>query len=115
MTAKAPALKALLKSPEWRNLISYVGACASAPIVYVESLYRQGGAIDPQTRLHCDTFHSTTKAWIYLNDLRENAAAFNYVPGTHRLTPQILARQAAMSPGSSASVHQITCHVRFPI
>src|SRR5947209_9004121 len=115
MTAKAPALKALLKSPEWRNLISYVGACASAPIVYILSLYRQGGAIDPQTRLHCDTFHSTTKAWLYLTDVRENEGAFTYVPGSHRLTPQKLDWQHEMSLGASASEDQETREGSFRI
>ncbi len=87
---KIPALKKVLNSSEWRNLIDYVGGCSSTPIVYIQTLFRRGGAIDPQTRLHCDTFHSTTKAWLFLTDVRENEGAFTYVPGSHKLTPQKL-------------------------
>jgi hypothetical protein len=90
VTAQMPALKALLNSPEWLNLIAYVGGCRSTPLVYVQSLFRQGGEIDPQTRLHCDTFHPTTKAWLYLTDVRENEGAFTCVPGSHKLTPEKL-------------------------
>jgi len=95
--AKIPALKELLHSPDWRNLIAYVGACSSPPLVYIQTLYRQGGMIDPQTRLHADTFHSTTKAWLFLTDVRENEGAFTYVPGSHRLTPEKLEWQHQMS------------------
>ena len=87
---KIPALKQVLHSPEWRHLIDYVGGCSSTPIVYIQTLFRRGGAIDPQTRLHCDTFHSTTKAWLFLTDVHENEGAFTYVPGSHKLTPQKL-------------------------
>jgi hypothetical protein len=90
MTSKIPALKTLLSSPDWRNLVAYVGGCSSNPLVYIQSLYRQGGEIDPQTRLHADTFHSTTKAWLYLTDVNMNEGAFTYVPGSHKLTPEKL-------------------------
>lgn len=90
LTAKIPALREVLNSSDWRALIAYVGACPSTPLVYIQSLYRRGGEIDPQTRLHIDTFHATAKAWLYLTDVYENEGAFTYVPGSHRLTPQKL-------------------------
>jgi len=90
ITAKLPALRELLHRPDWRNLIAYVGGCSSPPLVYIQTLLRQGGILDPQTRLHIDTFHSTTKAWLFLTDVRENEGAFTYVPGSHKLTPQKL-------------------------
>ena len=89
-TSKLPALKALVNLPEWRGLIAYVGACLSRPLIYIETIHRQGGTSDPQTKLHADTFHSTAKAWFYLTDVRENEGAFTYVPGSHKLTPQKL-------------------------
>ena len=96
-TSKLPALKALVSLPEWRGLIAYVGACLSRPLIYIETIHRQGGSSDPQTKLHADTFHSTAKAWFYLTDVRENEGAFTYVPGSHKLTPERLAWQHRMS------------------
>lgn len=115
LTAKAPALKTLLNTPDWRHLIAYVGACASPPLIYIQSLYRRGGDIDPQTRLHCDTFHSTTKAWLYLTDVRENEGAFTYVPGSHRLTPEKLAWHHRVSQEASASQDQETREGSFRV
>jgi hypothetical protein len=96
-TSKVPALREVLNSPDWRNLIAYVGGCSSPAIVYIQSLYRQGGVSDPQTRLHSDTFHSTAKAWLFLTDVRENEGAFTYVPGSHKLTTEKLEWQYQMS------------------
>jgi hypothetical protein len=88
--SKIPALNKVLDSPGWRSLIAYVGGCLSPPLVYIQTLYRQGGSSDPQTKLHSDTFHSTTKAWLFLTDVRENEGEFTYVPGSHRLTAERL-------------------------
>jgi hypothetical protein len=88
--SKLPAFKEVLNSSDWRNLIAYVGGCSSPPLVYIQTLYRQGGVSDPQTRLHSDTFHSTAKAWLFLTDVRENEGAFTYVRGSHKLTAEKL-------------------------
>ena len=113
--AEIPALREVLTSREWRHLINYVGGCASVPVVYIQSLFRRGGAIDPQTRLHSDTFHSTTKAWLYLTDVKENAGAFTYVPGSHKLTPEKLQWQHRMSLQASGSDDQETREGSFRI
>src|SRR6201999_4381646 len=105
-TTAMPALKDLLNRPEWLNLIAYVGGCRSTPLVYLQTLHRRGGDIDPQTRLHCDTFHPTTKAWLYLTDVHENEGAFTYVPGSHRLTAQKRAWHHRVSQEASTSQDQ---------
>ena len=115
LTAKIPALKQVLNSKEWRALVAYVGACPSTPLVYVQSLYRRGGEIDPQTRLHLDTFHSTAKAWLYLTDVREHEGAFTYVPGSHRLTPQKLEWLLSDQPHAKDSADQETREGSFRI
>ncbi len=89
-TAKMPAVGKVINSRDWRNLIAYVGGCASTPLFYIQTLIRRGGEVDPQTHLHLDTFHSTCKAWLFLTDVRPNEGAFTYVPGSHRLTQQKL-------------------------
>jgi hypothetical protein len=114
-TSSMPALKEALNSPDWRNLIAYVGGCSSPPLVYIQSLYRQGGVSDPQTRLHSDTFHSTTKAWLFLTDVRENEGAFTYVPGSHKLTPEKLEWQHRMGLQAKASKDKETREGSFRI
>jgi hypothetical protein len=114
-TSKIPTLKEVLNSPGWRNVVAYVGGCSSPPLVYIQTLYRQGGMSDPQTRLHSDTFHSTAKAWLFLTDVRENEGAFTYVPGSHKLTAEKLEWQYRMSLGAKRSKDKETREGSFRI
>ena len=61
---RLPAVRALVESREWRNLLGYVGSSALTPVTYVQTIFARvrPGADDPQLRLHADTFHSTVKA-----------------------------------------------------
>ena len=43
---------------------------------------------DPQQDPHRDTFHSTVKLWLFLEDVPEEVGPFSYVPFSHRLTWQ---------------------------
>ncbi len=97
--AALPALAGVLRSPEWRGLIRYIGSRDAEPVVWIQSLSRHAcdGPPDPQTRLHADTFHPTVKAWLFLTDVAADAGPFTYVPGSHRLTPQRLAWERRMS------------------
>jgi hypothetical protein len=101
--ARAPAARALLDTPEWRNLIAYAGSSAAAPMVYVQTIISGAvsGPPDPQTDLHTDTFHPTVKAWLFLTDVEPDAMPFVYVPGSHRLTPQRLHWERRMSLAAS--------------
>jgi hypothetical protein len=101
--ARAPAARALLDRPAWRNLIAYAGSSAAAPMVYVQTIISGAapGLPDPQTELHTDTFHPTAKAWLFLTDVAPEAMPFVYVPGSHRLTPQRLDWERRMSLAAS--------------
>jgi len=101
--ARAPAARALLETPQWRNLIAYAGSSAAAPMVYVQTVISGAvpGLPDPQTDLHTDTFHPTVKAWLFLTDVEPDAMPFIYVPGSHRLTPQRLDWERRMSLDAS--------------
>jgi hypothetical protein len=113
----APALHRLLASPAWRNLLAYVGGCRAPPLVFLQTLHRQGreGPIDPQTVLHADTFHPTVKAWLFLTDVAQGAGPFTYVPGSHRLTPARLRWEQRVSVAASASVNRETREGSFRI
>jgi Phytanoyl-CoA dioxygenase (PhyH) len=45
---------------------------------------------DPETQLHVDTFFSTHKLWLYLQDVNEEHAPLVYVPGSHKLSVERL-------------------------
>jgi hypothetical protein len=97
--ADLPGLNAVLRSPDWRGLIRYVGSRDAEPVVWVQSILRHAcpGPADPQTLLHADTFHPTVKAWLFLTDVAEDAGPFTYVPGSHRLSPERLDWERRMS------------------
>jgi hypothetical protein len=98
-----PEARRLVAAPQFRNLFSYAGASAAAPMVYLQSVLSGAvaGPPDPQTDLHTDTFHPTVKAWLFLTDLDDAAMPFVYVPGSHRLTPERLAWERRMSIAAS--------------
>ena len=103
--AAMPTARALLASPEWLGLVRYVGSYRLAPIVYVQTIFAQArpGAPDPQTRLHCDAFHPSVKAWLFLGDVAEDEGPFVYVPGSHLPTRRRLAWERAASITAAAS------------
>lgn len=103
--AALPALQAVLRSPEWRGLIRYVGSRDAEPVVWIQTILRHAadGPADPQTALHADTFHPSVKAWLFLTDVAADAGPFTYVPGSHNLTPERLAweRRTSLSARQS--------------
>ena len=103
--AALPALGRMLRHPEWRGLIRYIGSRDAEPVVWIQSILRHAhdGPADPQTALHADTFHPTVKAWLFLTDVAADAGPFTYVPGSHRLTPQRLAWERRMSLAAPSS------------
>ncbi len=97
--AALPAFGELLRSPEWRGLIRYIGSRDAEPVVWIQSILRHAvdGPPDPQTALHADTFHPTVKAWLFLTDVAADAGPFTYVPGSHRATPERLGWERRIS------------------
>ncbi len=102
---RLPAVRALVDSREWLNLLRYAGSSALTPVTYIQTIFARvrPGVVDPQLRLHADTFHATVKAWFFLTDVDENAGPFTYVPGSHRLTTRRLDWERRMSITARAS------------
>ncbi|MEO1328196.1 MAG: phytanoyl-CoA dioxygenase family protein, partial [Pseudomonadota bacterium] len=84
--ADLPACRELLDSPAFFNPLAYVGARWKHALAFIHVVKNAnaGGARDPQKTFHSDTFHSTMKAWLFLEDVAEEEGPFNYVPGSHR-------------------------------
>jgi hypothetical protein len=123
-TLKAmPAVRALVESPGWLNLVRYVGSSALTPVTYIQTIFarvRPGapgapGATDPQLNLHADTFHATVKAWFFLTDVGEDMGPFTYVPGSHRRTPARLDWEWRTSVGAQGSADAETREGSFRI
>lgn len=87
--AKLPCCARLLQLPQWRGLTRYVASFDAEPIVFIQTIFSRTDAqarIDPQTRLHMDTFHPTMKAWLFLHNVDETDGPFTYSRGSHHRT-----------------------------
>ncbi len=86
--ANKPKLHALSEDRTFVNMLSYAGAKATAPLLYIQRIRngRLEGGADPQKTMHSDTFHPTMKAWLFLEDVTPEMGPFTYVRGSHRLT-----------------------------
>ncbi|HSI57706.1 MAG TPA: phytanoyl-CoA dioxygenase family protein [Ideonella sp.] len=114
---QVPALQPFIAHPAWQGLTRYVAGYRREPWVYVQSILSQTREAppDPQTHLHADTFHPTMKAWYFLTDVAEDEGPFCYVPGSHRLTPQRLAWEQAMSLRASEQADRYSARGSFRI
>lgn len=87
-----PELRTLLGADWFRWLLRYVSSFDIEPLYYLQSILKRGdGTPDPQVNAHADTFHSSMKAWLFLEDVAPGDGAFSYVRGSHRVTPERLA------------------------
>jgi hypothetical protein len=86
---RLPHLPSFVNGPLFPGLMRYVGTSNADPLVTLHTVFTPPDAPlnDPQTVLHSDTFHSTSKGWLFLRNVDEADGPFSYVPGFHRLTP----------------------------
>jgi hypothetical protein len=94
-----PTTRAVLEGRAYRNLLDYVHSFRRRPHLYVQTVFSQFCAAEPdvQSFFHSDTFHPTVKAWLFLEDVDADAAPFTYVPGSHRHNRRRLAWERRMS------------------
>lgn len=87
MLQAIPQLRSLLDRADLNALFHYVASFRITPLHYVQTIVTHGDAdhgTDPQEVMHADSFHSSLKAWLFLNSVSEDEAPFTYVPGSHR-------------------------------
>jgi len=83
-----PGCTSLLADRAFSRLLRYTASRNTSPIYYLQCIRSNAvdGEQDPQRNLHSDTFHSTMKAWLFLDDVSDRNGPFTYVPGSQRLT-----------------------------
>lgn len=94
-----PVCNELVNNSEFLDRLKYTSARNNSPIFYVQRIKSNArdAEPDPQRLLHSDTFHSTMKAWLFLDEVGDHNGAFTYVPGSHKLSLQRLKWEYSMS------------------
>jgi len=110
MLAQIPALRQLLDREDIKALFHYVAGFRITPLHYVQTIVSQriGNEPDPQETLHADSFHSSLKAWLFLNPVAADEGPFTYVRGSHRLTPERLAWEHRRSQADPRAIDRLS-------
>lgn len=110
MLRAIPALRRLLERKDIFALFHYVASYRITPLHYVQTIVSKvgGGDPDPQEMLHADSFHSSLKAWLFLNPVGIEDGPFTYVPGSHRFTPERLAWERARSLADPRAIDRLS-------
>lgn len=110
MSSCIPSLRSLLSRDDLTALFHYVASFRTTPLHYVQTIVSHDGGneADPQETLHADTFHSSLKAWLFLNPVTEDGGPFTYVRGSHRLTPERLDWEHRRSLADPASIDRLS-------
>jgi phytanoyl-CoA dioxygenase PhyH len=88
-----PALARAARDPRALDMIRYASSRGGQPVSFVQTVLVEPQKInkkDPQSDAHADTFHATSKAWLFLQDVGEDDGPFFFVPGSHKLTEERL-------------------------
>jgi hypothetical protein len=105
-----PTVRRMLDSPEYRGLLRYVCSFDGEPMLYLQTIlgHAMDGPPDPQLELHSDAFQPSVKAWLFLNDVKADAAPLTFVPRSHRPDPPRLAWEREMSIAASQKGTHLT-------
>lgn len=109
--ATHPYCRQVVKDKDINRLIEYAASYQGSPTFELQSIIvdPQQNETDPQTVFHADTFHATSKAWLFLHDINDDEGPFAYVPRSHILTPERLAwekEQSIMASQCSEQMHR---------
>jgi hypothetical protein len=95
-----PALAQAVRDPRALNMIRYAASQGGQPLNFLQTVLVEPLKVqkkDPQSDAHADTFHATSKAWLFLQNVGEDDGPFFFVPGSHRLTKERLEWEYACS------------------
>ena len=101
---KLPDLARFSNDPSIAGLIRYVGGIGGDPVYFIQTVIAEPAIqeADPQTALHADTFHSSSRAWLFLVEVGPDDGPGVFVPGSHRLTEKRLEWEYRQSLVASA-------------
>ena len=106
-----PALYRLITSETLLRLLRHASGYPGSPVIAIQcvhsSAHSQGQGHDPQTDWHVDTYHSTSKAWLFLHDVEMDEGPFAYVPGSNRATSARLAWEREQSLGAASHANRL--------
>jgi hypothetical protein len=110
MLKAIPALRALLDRPDITALFHYVASFRTTPLHYIQTIVSHDGSneADPQEAIHADSFHSSLKAWLFLNPVGVDEGPFTYVRGSHRFTPERLAWEHRRSQADPRAIDRLS-------
>jgi len=76
-----PSCRQLLVDRTFGRLMRYTSSRNTSPVYYLQCIRSNAvdGVADPQRNLHSDTFHSTMKAWLFLDNVTDENGPFTYV------------------------------------
>lgn len=105
-----PALRALLERPDVVALFHYVAGFRTTPLHYIQTIVSHvaSNEADPQEAIHADSFHSSLKAWLFLNPVAEDEGPFTFVRGSHRFTPERLSWEHRRSLPDPRSIDRLS-------
>lgn len=110
MLKAVPALRKLLEREDLVALFHYVASFRTTPLHYIQTIlsHLDDNEPDPQETLHADSFHSSLKAWLFLNPVAEDEGPFTYVRGSHLFTPERLAWERRRSEADPRAIDRLS-------
>ncbi|MFW2446052.1 MAG: phytanoyl-CoA dioxygenase family protein [Qipengyuania pacifica] len=110
MLGSVPELKQFLARKDINALFHYVASFRTTPLHYVQTIVSNldDSETDPQQVLHADSFHSSMKAWLFLNPVAKEDGPFTYVRGSHRFTPERVAWEYERSLADPESIDRLS-------
>jgi len=90
---KNAALAQAVRDPRAIAMIRYAASQGGHPLSFLQTVLVEPLKVkkkDPQSDAHADTFHATSKGWLFLQDVGEEDGPFFFVPGSHKLTKERL-------------------------
>jgi hypothetical protein len=110
MLSEISPLRQLLAHKDVTALFHYVASFRSVPLHYVQTIVSNSGDYDPdpQETLHADSFHSSLKAWLFLNPVDADEGPFCYVAGSHRFTDARLAWEYRRSLAEANAIDRLS-------
>ena len=110
--ALLPTLASVIEDRRLRRWMQYAAGYSGVPLIALQCIHAQAqtDGHDPQGDWHCDTFHSTSKAWLFLHDVAPDDGPLGYMAGSHLQNKARMAWEQQQS--EAAASHPNVLHAR---